>query len=148
MILPYFSGERTPINDPKAKGMIFGLNLQHTRAHIYKAMLEGVGYGINQHFEIFDAKEMGTKKVMAVGGGTKTPVWLQAVSDYDLACRVKFMVVTCLIVSSMPGSFCENAQRYSKEIENDADNVEAILDGAYTAPALTDKKLLYLLTQQ
>jgi len=44
-------------------------------------MLEGVGYGINQHFEIFDAKEMGTKKVMAVGGGTKNPVWLQAVSD-------------------------------------------------------------------
>lgn len=81
VILPYFSGERTPINDPKAKGMIFGLNLQHTRAHIYKAMLEGVGYGINQHFEIFDEREMGTKKVMAVGGGTKNPVWLQAVSD-------------------------------------------------------------------
>ena len=81
VILPYFSGERTPINDPEAKGMIFGLNLQHTRGHIYKAMLEGVGYGINQHFEIFDAKQMGTKKVMAVGGGTKNPVWLQAVSD-------------------------------------------------------------------
>ena len=80
-ILPYFSGERTPINDPNAKGMIFGLNLQHTRAHIYKALLEGVGYGINQHFEIFDALNMGTKKVMAVGGGTKNPAWLQAVSD-------------------------------------------------------------------
>ena len=61
--------------------MIFGLNLQHTRGHIYKAILEGVGYGINQHFEIFDEKQMGTKKVMAVGGGTKNPVWLQAVSD-------------------------------------------------------------------
>ena len=80
-ILPYFSGERTPLNDPKAKGMIFGLNLQHTRGHIYKAILEGIGYGINQHFEIFDEKQMGTKKVMAVGGGTKNPVWLQAVSD-------------------------------------------------------------------
>ena len=80
-ILPYFSGERTPINNPNAKGMIFGLNLQHTRAHIYKALLEGVGYGINQHFEIFDALQMGTKKVMAVGGGTKNPTWLQAVSD-------------------------------------------------------------------
>lgn len=81
VILPYFSGERTPINDPKAKGTIFGLNLQHTRAHIYKALLEGVGYGINQHFEIFDALKMGTKKVMAVGGGTKNPAWLQIVSD-------------------------------------------------------------------
>lgn len=81
VVLPYFSGERTPINDPKAKGMIFGLGLQHTRGHIYKALLEGVGYGINQHFEIFDALHMGTKKVMAVGGGTKNPTWLQAVSD-------------------------------------------------------------------
>jgi len=81
VILPYFSGERTPINDPLAKGMIFGLNLSHTRGHIYKAILEGIGYGINQHFEIFDAKQMGTKKIMAVGGGTKNPVWLQAVSD-------------------------------------------------------------------
>ena len=81
IVLPYFSGERTPINDPKAKGMIFGLNLQHTRAHIYKACLEGVGYGIGQHFDIFDQREMGTKKVMAVGGGVKNSAWIQAVSD-------------------------------------------------------------------
>lgn len=81
VVLPYFSGERTPINDPKAKGIIYGLNLQHTRGHIYKALLEGVGYGINQHFEIFDQLEMGTKKVMAVGGGTKNEAWLQSVSD-------------------------------------------------------------------
>jgi len=80
-VLPYFSGERTPINDPKAKGVVFGLNLLHTRAHVYRACLEGVGYGIAQHFDIFDEKGMGTKKVMAVGGGTKNDVWLQAVSD-------------------------------------------------------------------
>lgn len=81
IVLPYFSGERTPINDPLAKGMIFGLNLQHTRGHIYKACLEGVGYGIEQHFRIFDQRCMGTRKVMAVGGGTKNPAWIQAVSD-------------------------------------------------------------------
>ncbi len=81
IVLPYFSGERTPINDPLAKGMIFGLNLTHKREHIYNACLEGVGYGIAQHFEIFDQKNMGTKKVMAVGGGTKSPKWLQIVSD-------------------------------------------------------------------
>lgn len=81
IVLPYFSGERTPINDPKAKGVIFGLNLLHTRAHIYNACLEGVGYGIAQHFDIFDEKKMGTKKVMAVGGGTKNSLWLQIVSD-------------------------------------------------------------------
>jgi xylulokinase len=81
IVLPYFSGERTPLNDPKAKGMIFGLNLSHTREHVYNACLEGVGYGIAQHFDIFDEKEMGTKKVMAVGGGVKNKKWLQTVSD-------------------------------------------------------------------
>ena len=81
VVLPYFSGERTPINDSLAKGMIFGLNLLHTREHIYNACLEGVGYGISQHFDIFDERKMGTKKVMAVGGGTKSPKWLQIVSD-------------------------------------------------------------------
>ena len=74
--------------------------------------------------------------------------WLQAVSDYDLVCRVKLTVISCLVVKALGGNVVEIAQLYSKEIENDADNVEAILDGAYTAPALTDKKLLWLLTKE
>lgn len=81
IVLPYFSGERTPINDPKAKGVIFGLNLLHTSEHVYNACLEGVGYGISQHFDIFNERNIETKKVMAVGGGTKNPKWLQIVSD-------------------------------------------------------------------
>lgn len=74
--------------------------------------------------------------------------WLQAVSDYDLVCRVKLAVVSCLVVKALGGNVIETAQLYSKEIENDADNVEAILDGAYTAPALTDKNLLLLLAKE
>ena len=81
IVLPYFSGERTPINDPLAKGLIFGLNLHHTREHVYNACLEGVGYGINQHFEIFEERNMTTKKIMAVGGGTKNEKWLQSVAN-------------------------------------------------------------------
>jgi xylulokinase len=81
IVLPYFSGERTPINDPEAKGVIFGLNLLHTREHIYKAILEGVGYGIGQHFAIFDELGIETRKIMAVGGGVKNAGWLQIVSD-------------------------------------------------------------------
>ena len=73
--------------------------------------------------------------------------WLQAVSDYDLVCRVKLVVVSCLVVKALGGNVVDTAQLYSKEIENDADNVESILDGAYTSPALTDKKLLCLLAQ-
>ena len=74
--------------------------------------------------------------------------WLQAVSDYDLVCRVKLAVISCLVVKALGGDVISTAQLYSKEIENNTENVEAILDGAYTSPALTDKKLLWLLTQE
>ena len=68
--------------------------------------------------------------------------WLQAVSDYDLVSRVKLAVVSCLLIRDLGGDVLRTAQLYSKEIENDADNVEALLDGAYTHPALTDDALL------
>ena len=72
--------------------------------------------------------------------------WLQAVSDYDLICRVKMVITSCLLVRELGSNVYETAQLYSKEIENDADNVDAILDAAYTEPALTDASLLGLLT--
>lgn len=71
--------------------------------------------------------------------------WLQAVSDYDLICRAKLTVISCLLVYYLGGDFIETAQLLSKEIENDPDNLEAILDGAYNSPALTDIQLLSLL---
>ena len=72
--------------------------------------------------------------------------WLQAVSDYDLMGRVKFAVLSCILICALPGDFCRNAQLYSKEIENSCTNVEAILDGAYADPAFTDLSLLGLLS--
>ena len=71
--------------------------------------------------------------------------WLQAVSDYDLVSRAKLAAISCLVIKLLGGDTAVTAQLYSKEIENDADNVDAILDGAYTAPALTDANLLGLL---
>ena len=68
--------------------------------------------------------------------------WLQAVSDYDLVSRVKLAVVSCLLVRDLGGDVLRTAQLYSKEIENDADNVDALLDGAYAHPTLTDAALL------
>ncbi len=73
--------------------------------------------------------------------------WLQAISDFDLVGRVKMVILSCLLVHHLGGKVAETAQLYSKEIENDSDNVDAILDGAYTAPALTDDKLLFLLLE-
>ena len=71
--------------------------------------------------------------------------WLQAVWDFDLTCRVKFAVAACVLVNLLGGDPVQTAQLFSKEIENDPDNVDAILDGAYTAQALTDANLLGLL---
>lgn len=71
--------------------------------------------------------------------------WLQAVSDFDLICRVKFIIIACILVNALGGDPVETAQLFSKEIENDPDNTEAILDGAYTDPAFTDVHLLGLL---
>lgn len=71
--------------------------------------------------------------------------WLQAVSDYDLYCRVKYIIASCILIRVLGGDLISTAQVYSKEIENNIDNVEAILDGAYSHPAFTDDKLLGLL---
>ncbi len=71
--------------------------------------------------------------------------WLQAVSDYDLVSRVKMIVVSCLLVRTLGGDVIKTAQLYSKEIENNADNVDTILDATYTEPALTDAALLGML---
>lgn len=79
--LPYFSGERTPINDPLACGMVFGLNLKHTRAHLYRSALEGIAFSVRQHLEILDEHQLPLKKIMAVGGGTKSPKWMQIIAD-------------------------------------------------------------------
>jgi hypothetical protein len=68
--------------------------------------------------------------------------WLQAISDFDLVGRVKMIIASCLLVRYLGGDLVQTAQLYAKEIENNAENVDAILDGAYTHPALTDEKLL------
>ena len=81
IVLPYFSGERTPINDPRAKGTIFGLSLIHTRGDLFRALLEGIGHGVKQHVDLFTEMGAFPRVIRAVGGGTKNPTWLQSVSD-------------------------------------------------------------------
>lgn len=81
LVLPYFSGERTPVMDPRAKGMIFGLSLTHSRGHLFRATLEGMGHGVKQHVDLFTKIGARPHNIKSVGGGTKNEIWLQAVSD-------------------------------------------------------------------
>ena len=81
VVLPYFSGERTPINDPRARGVIFGLTLAHSRGHLFHAVLEGIGYGIKHHLAVLKDMDATPREIIAVGGGVKNPLWLRIVSD-------------------------------------------------------------------
>ncbi len=79
--LPYFSGERTPINDAQARGLFFGLTLSHQRAHLYRSCLEGIAYGLRHNIEAMAALDQQPRRLLAIGGGVKDPLWLQICSD-------------------------------------------------------------------
>ncbi len=79
--LPYFSGERTPIHDPKASGVFFGLNLTHSRGDLYRATLEGIANATRQIIDTYADAGQTPRRLHAVGGGTKNRPWLKATSD-------------------------------------------------------------------
>jgi xylulokinase len=81
VVLPYFAGERTPLFDSRARGLISGLTISHGRGHLYRAMLEATAYGVRHILEYM--REAGGKgeRFVAVGGGTKGDLWTQIVSD-------------------------------------------------------------------
>jgi xylulokinase len=81
VVLPYFAGERTPLLDSDAKGVVFGLDLRHTRGDIYRAILESVGFGIRHNIDKMKEEGAQPKRILAVGGGTYNPLWMQIVSD-------------------------------------------------------------------
>ncbi len=81
LVLPYFAGERTPVFDVRARGVLAGLTLRHTRAHLYRAVYEGIAFGVRQILELFDPVPDSAGRVVAVGGGTRDGLWPQIVSD-------------------------------------------------------------------
>lgn len=81
VILPYFSGERTPLNDPDARGLIAGLSLAHGRGHIYRAILEATAYGVRHNLEVMRAGGASPRRAIAAGGGAKSDLLVQIVSD-------------------------------------------------------------------
>lgn len=81
LLLPYFAGERTPIFDPDARGLVVGLTLRHERGHLLRAAYEGIGFGIRQIIAFLEEAGEPIQRVIAVGGGTKSELWTQIVSD-------------------------------------------------------------------
>jgi xylulokinase len=81
LVLPYFAGERTPLFDPQARGVLFGLALTHGRGHIYRALLESTAFGVRHNLQAFAEAGGGGARLVAVGGGTRGGLWTQIVSD-------------------------------------------------------------------
>jgi xylulokinase len=81
LFLPYLSGERTPYPDPDARGAFVGLSLVHTRAHMTRAVLEGVAFGLRDSLELMKALGLDVRTVRAQGGGARSPLWRQILAD-------------------------------------------------------------------
>jgi xylulokinase len=81
VLLPYFIGEKTPVFDPLARGLLFGLTLQHSRAHIYHAILEGISYGFYHHLEVMNERGFGVRRVRVANGGARSMLWRQVTAD-------------------------------------------------------------------
>ncbi len=82
LFLPYLTGERTPHPDPLARGAFVGLTVRHTQAHMTRAVLEGVAFGLRDSFELMkNAGLANVSQVRASGGGTRSPLWRQILAD-------------------------------------------------------------------
>ena len=81
LFLPYLMGERSPINDPSARGIFSGLTLSKGRPAMTRAVLEGVSFALRDCYEVI--LEQGIRPAFArvIGGGSKSPVWLQILSN-------------------------------------------------------------------
>jgi xylulokinase len=81
IFLPYLTGERCPYPDPYARGAFIGLTLRHQRAHMVRAVLEGVGYGLRDSLEIFHDMGVHPTQIRLSGGGARSAVWRQMLGD-------------------------------------------------------------------
>lgn len=81
IMLPYIYGERSPLQDAEATGMLFGLKGTHGRAQINRAALEAVGYSTYQHLLLFEELGVPPRRIITAGGGTKNAAWMQIICD-------------------------------------------------------------------
>jgi len=102
IVLPYFMGERTPIWDTHARGVLFGLSLDHGRGHLVRALMEGAGYGLLHNFELMRESGVKMKFPMILSeGGANSPMWRQIIAD--------ILNVECAFALSSKGAPVGNA---------------------------------------
>lgn len=126
--LPYLSGERTPWNDPDARGIYFGLSLKHGRADMIRAAMEGIIYAQRSSLKIFQGMGLSFERVVASGGGANSRVFRQILAD-QFGCRVVTSLVReqgCVGAAILAGvgtgvfadqrEACERIVRFSEQV--------------------------------
>lgn len=79
--LPYMLGEKTPLNDPEARGAFIGLSLSHRRGDIFRAVLESIAYGFRHHLDVFAELGLSPGRVRVTNGGARSKLWTQVTAD-------------------------------------------------------------------
>ncbi len=81
LFMPYLTGERTPHPDPKARGGFIGLNLRHHKAHLLRAIMEGITFGLRDSLELIKASGITVNELRVSGGGARSSFWRQMIAD-------------------------------------------------------------------
>ncbi len=81
LCLPYFLGEKTPLHDPDLRGLFAGMHLGHTRADMYRSVLEAIAFGFRHHVDVFADISIPLTRTMITNGGSKSTLWKQIHAD-------------------------------------------------------------------
>jgi len=135
---PYLMGERTPHLDPNARGALVGLTAQHTRAHVIRAILEGVAFSLRDTFTIFRELSLPVKSIRLGGGGARSFLWQQiqagiygmpvdlVVAEEGAAYGAALLAGVGAGVWRSVEAACETAVHVAKRVEPIARNVELL----------------------
>lgn len=136
IFLPYLMGERTPYSDANAKGCFIGLSITHTRAHMTRAILEGVAFGLRDSLELVKALNIPINEVRVSGGGAKSKLWRQILADVfetriDMINSVDGPSYGAAILASVGGGCfnsvneaCRKLIRVTESVSPNRDNID------------------------
>jgi len=137
ILLDYWQGNRNPLTDSRARGVIWGLSLKHTPVHIFRAIMEGVAYGTEHIMRCFKESNYMPKEIYACGGATQSKLWMQIHSDVlgvpiYLTEEPNAPLLGDAILASFGAGVCKSIEeaafkmvKIKKKIEPNLENTEA-----------------------
>lgn len=143
LCIPYLSGERTPYMNPDARGIYFGLSLEHNESHMIRAMMEGVTFALKDSMRILEENGVICEKMIASGGACNSPVWLQIQADIFgkeiLVCKTKEQAClgACIMAGVATGvyddlqSACDNLVIFDEKTYSPREEYRQMYDNMY-----------------